>query len=562
MGRNIQIEQPDLRQIKPEVIIYTNLESDENKPPVFESFYDASEFLVQADDINNVQNILGSATVGFSATSHAGATPYSQSNLIHFLSTKITPMSIIIVKIDRHSFRPNFVGLVDNVYESIGTVNGNTQRMLMARCTLTISKLLYMDELPAAYVLQGNKIVERLLGEARTEFFKYYRGSENNDFSFAGTPFDAIKFILENAPATNILHYGLDRYFKTLFDGQLKEKIDKNTSGEKLLQFDFLDNEYLFAPELSVFHGKVIDYIRKCLDMDFYQIYSDSTIAEDNNAHNKLVIETKPFSYRELDSAEVQSHGWKYWEDLDTVIIDKNYKLNENVGISDYEVKNFFSTQYNMSLIANPGSSLGFLGAQFPIINFESVKKYGMRPLITKSNMLNIKDFEKKLNEDITNFKKLDETNLTPTEIEFIIEKRDKAYQWNVFDRFYSGTITAIGNVEFRIGRKLYLPFKKFFNTYTREINTGMEYYISAVRNTFRYPSDYKSILSVTRGQPPGFVAKWISQLESKKMKTGDPVILKINDLKGLKSTTINPIDTKEISDERDTTIDSMINGN
>src|SRR5690606_8278755 len=66
--------------------------------------------------------------------------------------------------------------------------------------------------------------------------------------------------------------------------------------------------------------------------------------------------------------------------------------INEQLGTSDFELKNLFQVYFNTSIIGSANSHLGKFGYQFPVVNLESVEKFGLRDLVVSSFLLNIDD--------------------------------------------------------------------------------------------------------------------------------------------------------------------------
>ena len=60
---------------------------------------------------------------------------------------------------------------------------------------------------------------------------------------------------------------------------------------------------------------------------------------------------------------------------LDTVVFKSENRIKEDLGVTDVEVINMWSTVYNLSLIANSGTDVGLFGTFFPILAFPKHKK-------------------------------------------------------------------------------------------------------------------------------------------------------------------------------------------
>ncbi len=506
MANAIDILQPAQRSVVPEVLI-TNA-----KPTsISEVQFNASEFALSIDIENGTEIRLATARVNFATSVGKGGFFISNDKFIQYLKQRITPFSIISIKIDRNSWDPDFVGVVNLVYESITTNNNDVSRSLAVNCSLYIPYLLMKDSLPLAAILEGNQTVSAKLGAARAQFFQYQRGANEAQYPFANQPANAIMWILKNAPSTNILNQKLRSFVDNW--STLKEMNKDQSLGNPMINLQMLNFEYLFDPNLSIYSGTVYDYMLKCVDLPWYEVFWDSKLGSDSQYYNQLTIRPKPFSYKSRDNSKVQGDGWLYWDDLDYINFESKYRLSENLGYTDVEVSNFFSVMYNLSLIAAPGSAMGMLGAMFPVLYFPSIKQFGLRQMQVASTMLNLSSFTKKFKDAMKNYTSIQASEITPDELSYLFEKRDKIVHWTLpLPLLQSGQMTVMGNEAYRIGKRLFYQDKEYLDD-QGNVHQGVYYYISGKGDHYRYPGEWQTNLSLTRGQAQGYVESTLNRI-------------------------------------------------
>ena len=547
MGRTIIIKQPKQRKVIPEVISFRN----HIKNFADQENFDASRYAYSINLLNDVDGVLATARVSFTSAIAPAGLNIGHNQFYNLMKIKLAVGSIITIKMDSKNSKPDFLGMIDRIYEGKISDSGNVGRTVNINCSLLVPKMLIKDSIPNSPVLSADKeYLEPRLGENRLKFWTYLRGAEidSKDYPFNSEPIKGIKWVLQNMPGTNIDN--------SPFRETIKEMIDNNTTdvdGVSIFNFEMLNNEIMFDPSNSVFFGTVYEYIRKFLDNYFYEMFFDTVKGKNGKTYNSMTIRTKPFSY-----SDNEKRGWKLWDDLDTVVFKSEFRTREELGTDEFELRNFFSTTYTSSLIANQETALGKLGAMFPVIHLESIKEYGLRELAVNSTNLNIRELTAEI-------KKKLESGETPTEEEkreefkWLLEKRDKVFQWNACNElFEKGTLTALGNSEYRIGRKLFYQDKEYFYQYNDLKNqaqkfTGVEYYIKSTANSWTYGAEWFTAMQLVRGQAKGVINEHIIAMESK-----PDVIFKKNNLDG-KTTAATPIDTTENRSKYENDLNGML---
>mgnify|MGYP001465286657 CR=1 FL=1 len=431
----------------------------------------------------------------------------SSTKTINYWLTVFKKNDIISLKINKRHKKHLFLGFIDHIFESVTTNNNSTDRKLVINCSLLLPKLLIKDNIVNAPELSLLKRVQNdpILSK-RAKFFGWSRGDELENPPFANKPEVAVKWILENCVATNTT-IGNDITAKSFFNTNIKDFNSKS-----ILDFTFLNNEFLFDINLSRYSGNILNYIYSCIDRDFYEVFFDTTSGKDGLAYNKMVLRPKPFSYKELKSDYVDK--WTLWEELDVYTINSDIRLNENLGQSDFELRNLFQVYFSKDILGSANGALGKYGYQFPTANFESIKKYGLRDLTVTSRLLNF-DGDKvfgKYNEAQTKGEGIAFDDILTTKNglrDCLIEKRNKIREWYSFPHYQSGQLTVIGG-EYDLGKRLFYEDELYADEESGKLYQGVEYYISSIRDIFRYPETYETTFGLTRGAPKDFAAEWI----------------------------------------------------
>ena len=369
MGKTIIIKQPQQRKVIPEVITFRN----HIKSFADQENFDASRYAYSINLLNDVDGVLATARLTFTSAIGPAGLNIGHNQFYNLMKIKLAVGSIITIKMDSKNIKPDFLGMIDRIYESKIADSSSVGRTVNINCSLLLPKMLIKDSIPNSPVLSSDDTyLKDKIGEQRLKFWTYLRGAnidKKEDYPFNKAPIEGIKWVLKNMPGTNIDN--------SPFRETIAAMIDSNATDEDYLpffNFKMLNSEIMFDPSSSVFFGTVYEYIRKFLDNYFYEMFFDTVKGRNGAAYNSMTIRTKPYTYRDLDNA---GQNWQHWEDLDTVVFNSKYRTREELGTDEFDLKNFFSTTYTSSLIANQDTALGKLGVMFPIINLESIKEYG-----------------------------------------------------------------------------------------------------------------------------------------------------------------------------------------
>ncbi|MHB8871683.1 MAG: hypothetical protein ACYC5G_04480 [Candidatus Doudnabacteria bacterium] len=484
-------------------------------------YQNISEYISSIRIQNSVDSPVGTMTlvINPSATSSL-PTSIIHNAILNEAQRRLKLNSIISAKIDRNNPTHTFLGRIDNIFPRISADGNSTRRELVLNCSMLLPKLLLKDDIINAPLLQELPAVKQVLGTDRLQFLGWSRGAkkEGGGNYFAGKPEDAIKFILEKCVATNttVEDSGPGLTAKSFFD----------PSKTEIFKFTFLEGETLFNPSLATYSGSILQYIYECIDPDFYEVFFDTETGSDGMAYNTFTIRPKPFSFSDYvpQHNDSQSYrvvrGWLNFDELDSVTKTSEQRLSEQVGISDFELKNSFSCNFLLSLVASANSYLGHFGIQYPIVNLKSVQKYGWRHKQLISKLINFDLTKAKYNEKMesrTDFNDIakelaDENGGWGKELDYQFDKREKGLEWYAYNFFESGMITWIGDENLKIGKKLIYSDKEYLDPEDEKIYRGVEYYIRSVTHHFEYGRFFKSTTELSRGAPAGVVANWLNK--------------------------------------------------
>ncbi|MBI5731046.1 MAG: hypothetical protein HY963_07910 [Ignavibacteriales bacterium] len=442
--------------------------------------------------------------------------------------------SIVSAKIDKNSEKHSFLGRIDNIYPRISADGNNTQRELVVNCSMLLPKILIRDEIINFPLLQYMPGAKEKLGTERVMFLEGMRGNVSEDKTnvFQGSkPEDAVKWIIENCIATNTtVTNGRTR------GGNIVAKSFFNPKKAATFRFRFLLGEQLYNPILSVYAGPLLSYIISCIDVAFYEIFFDTETGEDGLAYNVMTVRPKPFSfvdYKPQHSASKNYNvitGWVNFDSyekenlldnrhkkgvVDAITKNSEQRLTDTTGISDYELKNSFSVTFQQSIMAPANSLFGQLGPLFPLLNFDSIKRYGLRHLQLDSTVSNYESPKEKYNRMIASKTPQDLAKIMSEpkgELEALFDKREKVFEWYAYPYFESGSITWVGDENLKVGQRLIYEDKEFLDPEEKKVYHGVEYYINSIAHEFAYGRFFRTTTELSRGAPKGLAAKWLNK--------------------------------------------------
>lgn len=502
----------EIKHIQPLVKLYTdNYE------------YDLSEFVFSVSVQKSLRQPTHTCNINFTPALSKNLTMAENSTIL-FLKKILKPQTIISVKIDRNSKKHTFLGLIDHISEQVSTQNESTRRSLNVNCSLLLPKLLLRDSVVNSPIMMLiDKVTNDEELKERAKFIPYLRGAIRDEKGnivdnvfYKGDPKKAIEYILDKAPATNTIISYKGYKPKSFFKPEVRGE-----DGKEIINLNFRSNDRIFGMSLSIYTGNLLGWIASIIDQPFYEFYFDTVTGEDGLAYNSMIIRPKPFSLS-------NEKEWTAFDELETVTKNSNQRLYENIGINDYELKNFFTVTYKHNIAFNSANYLGQTGFMYPALNIESIKKYGLRELSVSSNTLSLISLFEKYNKEVDDEKQLEVESL----IETMPERRDKIVEWFAFPFFASGQITFIGDEELTIGKRLRYEDYNYFDVESDQVYRGTDFYIDTVTHQFSYPSTFTSAVQVVRGAPEGLVKKWLEKNEPNMKKVDFILRDKENDYK------------------------------
>lgn len=481
-------------------------------------YQDISEFISSVRIQNSVNSPVGVMTlvINPSATSKL-PTSLIHNAILNEAQRKLKLNSIVSAKLDKNSDHHSFLGRIDNIYPRISADGNSTRRELVVNCSMLLPKLLIRDEIINFPLIKDMPFAKQKLGTERVEFIDGMRGNipaEGINVFQGGKPEIAVKYIIDNCVATNtdvlIGVSGSTILTKSFF----------NPGRTETFKFNFLSGEQLYNPMLSVFAGPLLSYIYQCIDMEFYELFFDTETGEDGLAYNTITIRPRPFSFSDYSPQHNAGsykvvNGWIDFDQLDFVIKNSEQRLNDMTGISDYELKNSFSVNFQQSMLAPANSLFGQMGPLFPLINFDSVKKYGLRHLQVQSTIVNFEKSREEYNESIKTSSPQDLAKIAAKdggELDYLYDKREKIFEWYAYPFFESGSITWVGDENLKIGQRLIYEDKEYLQPDDEKVYRGVEYYIDTVIHEFAFGRFFKTTTELSRGAPAGVVAKWLNK--------------------------------------------------
>ena len=485
-------------------------------------YQNISEYISSVRIQNSVETPVGVMTLVINPSASSSLpTSIIHNAILNEAQKRLKLNSIVSAKIDKNSTKHSFLGRIDNIYPRISADGNSTRRELVVNCSMLLPKILIRDEIINFPLLQYAPGAKEKLGAERVMFLEGMRGNVSEDKTNVfqgGTPEAAVKWIIDNCIATNT-----DVLLGATATG-IKIKSFFNPKKTETFRFHFLKGEQLYNPMLSVFAGPLLSYIYQCIDMDFYEVFFDTETGEDGFAYNVMTVRPKPFSFIDYKPQHSASGGYNCitgWANFDTYdvvdVITKNseQRLVDATGLSDYELKNSFSVNFQQSVMAPANSLFGQAGPLFPLMNFDSIKKYGLRHLQLNSTVGNFENSRTEYNKSIADKSPQDLFKIASKpkgELEYLFDKREKNFEWYAYPYFESGSITWVGDENLKVGQRLIYEDKEYLDPEDEKIYKGVEYYINSVVHEFAYGRSFRTTTELTRGAPRGLVSKWLNK--------------------------------------------------
>lgn len=503
------------RQIRPEITI-TNIDTGD--------ITDISKFVLSINIRNSLDNLIQTASLTFAPANEENLSQ-SINEVIHYIKKVAKKYDIIRIRIDRSQPLYDFYGVIDHIFETKQRSTSGTNRSVSINCSCVLGKILTVDTVPEAPQMSYDAKIKAEFGDKKFEFLGRIRGLEKDSTGKWGNEFldrgiDApIKYILKNALSIDLYKdtFAFDEKAKNNFFTLTYIDETKNTDpNRKVFDLKTIKGDKIYNPNLSTYSGNIANYLKGCLETDFYEIFTETvTVITGIEGHpisepiTQLVIRPKPFTCEAVieentDKEYIEGQDWGYWEKLPQVEITSSDMIEENLGTNDYDTFNYFVCN-NTNSVFGGSSAWTTFGANYPVIDFEMAKKFGIRPYNATSQYIQYDGSSEKLKDPKqTSQPKDDKSDF----VKSIKSKRDRIVEWLLYPDFESGQISVRGNAKFKIGTRLLYIDRQFydyngtFGAENNNIGSGMEFYITKVEHTYQRGGIYKTNLGVTRGQP------------------------------------------------------------
>lgn len=434
------------------------------------------------------------------------------------------PYQLIWVKLNRFNPEFTFIGLIDIPRESINQNSAQPSQMLTISASSILGKTLITESIVGSQILASfvgeefQAMIKEWFGQDGFDFMKFCRGLDKDENSvFLNTPDKAIQWILQNGiRQRKFLIYNDEGLARKV---QISEVLDFRGNAEKISSVKVLKNEFLFGPELSTYTGNLWNYLEQCIDSRFYEMFTeiDSYKKEDGTTRtvDKIIIRPIPYSYKKIDrlrKIQTNSDEWPYFDDLPISISTTiNEIRQQNFAITDKEYFNYFTLEYNNSILAPQGSALALFGYSPPIINGEGLMEFGLRELkLASRNPMNFGRANKEYDDARRNKGSIEVIEPGALDIahESLITKREKGLEWYGFPYMENGQITIPGGDEVKLGTRLQIADKDYFYVVDTVdglkpfSGRGMEYYIQSIQHTWSVGSEFQTNVGLIRGIP------------------------------------------------------------
>lgn len=377
----------------------------------------------------------------------------------------ITPMDLVEIDMKRNSTL--MIGLVDRIVEK-GSISANGVNRRIAITGRSLGAVWLFDSVKYFRGIDKKDLPEDL-GKRVDVILK---GSFEKNF-YGASAIKAIQTIIET--------------YKTI-EQEYKDTEENNPLFSLYDRIDYTSDLYtmkgrlIYNAGLQLFEGTLWQYLKSCVMQPLEELWTDSK-------DGKLILRMRPAPFS-LDADDYQDSndqvkkgGWGELENFvdgmyEGHIIPYNYITQYNISKSHGEAFSYFD------IVPNEKALIGYFekhAAFPPLIDPQLMQSIGCRGMTFSSNILPINDRNA-----------LPEGEKAKSYFDWFTDTRNKLYLWYKDNHKYkSGTITVIGNSDYRAGDKI-----------TIKTRSGKEivYYLEGVQNTYGIGRSHTSTLTLTRG--------------------------------------------------------------
>lgn len=541
-----------------------------------------SPFLLHITTSLNINQPAGSFQIDL-IPAHTEQLPHFSSTQVgSFLERVINKGDIISIGFRKEG---TFLGRIEAIqFSKTYSERPNTVMSILGR---NLGGLLLDDDIVFAPELAINDKAKKLLGEERVQFLEIIRGittkdgKEGNIF-YDQNPLVAIVWILLNMPSFQI---ELD-YKNYNFNAEFQSVTQKTLGSLFCTDLNIYQDQKLYDDiTLTQYAGKVWNYILRCLDPIFYEVFVDTVTQNPDDFLSDLpeprpclVVRPRPFDRKvhiqkekevnktsqvghyafkdfsftldekkqiipSIDTSKFKSLNWA-WDDISnhsdfrTRATNETYHTIPKEEILDssqvsniVDVYNYYIMKATKDILAN--SELANFGFLFPLIDAYSVKKYGMRKLEAVSNLLKVATIDinqvdpKTLGGIPKQENSIEQYLALPEQYVYM---RDKLFYWYRYSPILLQSQRRIyGNENIRIGDRVYFPDDIFKNY------KGYYFYVEGVSHNWEASENnntFITTLTLTRGENPDMISDYDRALKYDLYDKGDidnSNIIKIN---------------------------------
>ena len=444
----------------------------------------------------------------------------SDSKMLAYIYRNIHPMDLISIGVE--SDGGIMLGIVDNVFRSRTTYNNQVSSQIIVRGR-DFGKILIEDNIMTApasdegyrlkleEMLLETNIVSGMAGEDVTQhpLVNYHTNNrapqhitakgDSAGRSFIGTTVsEAVKYILKHLTSLRL---------KMVFDGR------KDVSAHELLTYfvDSREGDEIANESFNRYEGSVGNFLYSVVDRELYEIFVETYLEQP-----ALIVRPKPFD--RLGDIVTDIGGQKkilnksdkfIWDQTKNILngeyfheVTEQEIIQLNMGVSDYESFSVYIHHPRYNIL---GAAYDNVRMFFPMHDFFSIKRYGLKVKETVTNLINLEKDEDTFIKD------------KPKKDHAIQGHRDRAFNWYRYNPILeSGTVTVRGHDYYKLGDKIKLVDEIAQNG-QREI-LG---YLTGYSHQWQYGGLFTTTLQLTRGENAKAIADFANLTNDMVIRTG-----------------------------------------
>lgn len=262
--------------------------------------------------------------------------------------------------------------------------------------------------------------------------------------------------------------------------------------------------QFIYSDGPKNFNGSFYGFLKSVVDEDFYEVIVDSLWPPNpaglSRAHIPdvwLTIRPKPFDegiQRWLPVPDVPPLTWdnmrtriqqrpgfptNYWR------IDQTEVLRESFSVSDTDLFSYFEVTSDTDLIGTQGQRND--GLYYPLADLSAMRRAGVRSYQGRLSLV-----DPYIGPEDRTY-----TGVLPSDLKAF---RNRLLNWyRLADWYETGSITVVGHDHYRVGDKVFLPYRRPARGATIA-PPGMYYYVVGTEFAWSIGGGYTTTLTLTRG--------------------------------------------------------------